>query len=193
MSSNDSSPTGPSRREGECGAFATTHWSLVARAAQPDSADGKAALEQLCRTYWYPLYCFSRRRYHTRQEAEDLTQGFFADFLARGAVAHAEVARGRFRTFLLCSFRNFCSHEQARAQAIKRGGAYQLVSFDELEKAGARFETEKLHARIGRTDFRPLLGFQRDRTVPRQRASRICCARQGRALRRTANNPPMPC
>jgi DNA-directed RNA polymerase specialized sigma24 family protein len=130
------------RPEGARGVFATTHWSMVMRAAQPESADGQAALKELCRLYWYPLYCFARRQCRAPQDAEDLTQGFFADLLARGAVAHATVTRGRFRTFLLCSFRNFCSHDRARAGAIKRGGGCEIVSLEAMEEARTRFDTE---------------------------------------------------
>jgi DNA-directed RNA polymerase specialized sigma24 family protein len=142
MASSDLCLVGQSRPESERGAFATTHWSIVMRAAQPESADGQAALKELCQQYWYPLYCFARWRCHAPQDAEDLTQGFFADLLARGAVAHADVARGRFRTFLLCSFRNFCSHERARAGAVKRGGGCEIVSLEAMDEARARFHTE---------------------------------------------------
>jgi DNA-directed RNA polymerase specialized sigma24 family protein len=120
-------------------AFATTHWSMIARAASHDPAEGRAALEELCRIYWYPLYGFARRRGATPADAEDLTQGFLADLLARGAVAQADANRGRFRTFLLNSFDNFRSHERARAGAIKRGGGREVVSLDALQAAETRF------------------------------------------------------
>ncbi|HUJ44382.1 MAG TPA: hypothetical protein VLW52_12340, partial [Opitutaceae bacterium] len=103
-------------------AFETTHWSLVVRAAEARTSEGRAALEELCRTYWYPLYGFARRRGLTRQDAEDLTQGFLADLLAREAITQADAARGRFRSFLLASFENFHSHQRARAATLKRGG-----------------------------------------------------------------------
>jgi RNA polymerase sigma-70 factor (ECF subfamily) len=123
--------------------FATTHWSLILGAAEAGTAEGRAALEELCRIYWYPLYCFARHRGLTPADAEDLTQDFFADFLARGAVARADAARGRFRTFLLASFENFHSHERKRAGRLKRGGGCTFVS---LQKAESRFQEGKASA-----------------------------------------------
>jgi RNA polymerase sigma-70 factor (ECF subfamily) len=123
-------------------AFATTHWSLIVRAAGAGTADGRAALAELCRIYWYPLYGFARRRGLAPADAEDLTQGFLADLLARDAVAHADAARGRFRTFLLSSFEHYRSHERARAHAAKRGGGEALVSFDVIHAAEGRFRDE---------------------------------------------------
>ena len=124
-------------------AFATTHWSLIVRAAETGTPAGRAALEELCRIYWYPLYWFARRRGLTPQDAEDLTQGFLADLLARGAVAQADAARGRFRTFLLASFENFHSYQRARASRLKRGGGCEFVS---LQEAESRFQEEPVSA-----------------------------------------------
>jgi len=119
----------------ECarGAFDTTQWSLVKRAGQADSKDGAAALEELCRAYWYPVYCFARRRSVSREDAEDLTQGFFADLLGRHLCGRAVSTRGHFRSFLLGCFRNYCAHQRDRAGARKRGGGCAIVSFDALE------------------------------------------------------------
>jgi RNA polymerase sigma-70 factor (ECF subfamily) len=113
--------------------FATTHWSMIVRAGETGTPGGQAALEELCRIYWTPLYWFARRRGLAPADAEDLTQGFLADLLARGAVAQADAARGRFRTFLLASFGNFHSHERARAASLKRGGGCEFVSLQEAE------------------------------------------------------------
>ena len=123
-------------------AFATTHWSLVVRAADGGTPEGRAALAELCRIYWYPLYGFARRRGLASADAEDLTQGFLADLLAREAVAQADAARGRFRTFLLSSFDHYRSHERARANAAKRGGGGAVVSFDLIHAAEGRFRGE---------------------------------------------------
>lgn len=112
------------------------------RAAESGTAEGRAALQELCRIYWYPLYGFARRRGLTPADAEDLTQGFLADLLAREAVAQADAARGRFRTFLLNSFDNYRSHERARARAAKRGGGETVVSFDVIHAAEGRFRGE---------------------------------------------------
>ncbi|HUJ42767.1 MAG TPA: sigma-70 family RNA polymerase sigma factor [Opitutaceae bacterium] len=137
-------PTSPAADVPETGvrgptAFATTHWSLIVRAAETGTPEGRAALEELCRIYWYPLYGFARRRGLAPADAEDLTQSFLADLLARGAVAQADPARGRFRTFLLASFENFHSHERRRADRLKRGGGCEFVSLEEAEK---RFQEE---------------------------------------------------
>jgi len=122
--------------------FATTHWSMIVRAAETGTPEGRAALAELCRIYWHPLYCFARRRGLAPADAEDLTQGFLADLLARGAVAQAKAARGRFRTFLLASFENFHSCQRARACAAKRGGGKTIVSFEAIQAAEGRFHDE---------------------------------------------------
>jgi len=123
-------------------AFATTHWSLVVRAAEARTSEGRAALEELCRTYWQPLYWFARRRGLAPADAEDLTQGFLADLLARGAIAQADASRGRFRSFLLASFENFHSHERAHTATLKRGGGCEFVSLQALQEAESRFQEE---------------------------------------------------
>jgi len=128
--------------EGARSGFFTTHWTMVVRAAGADLAGSAAALDALCRTYWYPIYCFARQHGGKPEDAEELTQGFFADLLARGALARADAARGHFRTFLLCSFRNYCSHERERGAARKRGGGREFISLEEMETAGARFGAE---------------------------------------------------
>ena len=123
-------------------AFATTHWSMVVRAGQIGTPDGRAALGQLCRIYWYPLYWFARRRGQTPHDAEDLTQGFFTELLERGAIARADATRGRFRTFLLTSFQNFQSNERAKAGSLKRGGGHEIVPLDAIQVAETRFQSE---------------------------------------------------
>jgi RNA polymerase sigma factor (sigma-70 family) len=105
------------------------------------SAGSAAALEQLCRTYWYPLYFFARGRGLSPHDAEDLIQSFFAFLLEKDAIATADRERGRFRTFLLTALQNFHANERARAGSLKRGGGCALVSFDELE-AEARYRNE---------------------------------------------------
>jgi RNA polymerase sigma-70 factor (ECF subfamily) len=119
---------------------------LVVRAGEVRTPEGRAALEDLCRTYWCPLYWFARRRGLSPQDAEDLTQGFLADLLARDAVAQADAARGRFRSFLLASFQNFHSHQQARAATLKRGGDREFVSLQALQEAESRFQEEPVAA-----------------------------------------------
>jgi RNA polymerase sigma factor (sigma-70 family) len=113
------------------GAFATTHWSVVLAAGDRDTPQSAAALEQLCRAYWYPLYACVRRRGHQPQDAQDLTQGFFASLLAGGYLARADRERGRFRTFLLTAFDNFLHNDHDRTTALKRGGGRKIVSWEE--------------------------------------------------------------
>jgi len=111
--------------------FATTHWSVVLKAGDNNSPDSAEALEKLCRTYWHPLYAFVRRKGHSPEDAQDLTQEFFAQFLEKNALRHARRERGRFRSFLLTSFQNFLSHEWESARAQKRGGGKRPVVWDE--------------------------------------------------------------
>lgn len=122
--------------------FATTQWSLIVRAGSERTIESGDALEVLCRKYWPPLYHFARRRGHSQHEAEDLTQGFFAELLESGSIARADANRGRFRTFLLASFQNYQSHQRERAATLKRGGGRIIVSLDALREtsAGAALE-----------------------------------------------------
>jgi RNA polymerase sigma-70 factor (ECF subfamily) len=124
------------------GGFDTTHWSLVVRGAKVETVEGQAALEELCRIYWYPLFCFARRHVGSREDAEDLTQGFFAWLLEHHAIAQADNTRGHFRTFLLYSFQSYCTHDRVRAGAQKRGGGHEIVSLEALQAAGERLGEE---------------------------------------------------
>jgi RNA polymerase sigma-70 factor (ECF subfamily) len=128
-------PVGESegREAGAGSAFHTTHWSVVVTAARLDAPEAAAALEKLCRTYWYPLYCFCQRQGHRPPDAEDLTQQFFAGFLARNSFRTADPNRGRLRSFLLASFRHFLVNEYQRGQTVKRGGRVDFVSLDALD------------------------------------------------------------
>ncbi|MEE2640771.1 MAG: sigma-70 family RNA polymerase sigma factor [Planctomycetota bacterium] len=111
--------------------FATTQWSLVVAASHPDSAeDSRLALETLCERYWYPLYAYVRRRGFQPEESSDLTQAFFASMLEKNTIEKADPNRGRFRTFLLTSLKNFISNHWRSHQAIKRGGQLKKISLD---------------------------------------------------------------
>ncbi|MGI8480992.1 MAG: RNA polymerase sigma factor [Chthoniobacterales bacterium] len=112
--------------------FATTRWDLVLASAQTQAPGADEALSDLCSTYWPPLYAFVRRRGFSPADAEDLVQGFFAQFLHDRAVKKADPLRGRFRTFLLSSIENFLANEWDRAAAAKRGGDFRFVALDEL-------------------------------------------------------------
>src|ERR1700690_305055 len=121
--------------------FATTRWTVVLQAGGPTSEGSAWALEQLCRTYWYPLYSFARRTGVLPHDAEDLTQSFFVHLLEKDVIARADRERGRFRSFLLAAFKNYHTNERARHAAAKRGGGRAIVSFDELQ-AEDRYQHE---------------------------------------------------
>jgi RNA polymerase sigma-70 factor (ECF subfamily) len=124
--------------------FATTHWSLVLAAAQRDSPESARALAALCEAYWYPLYAFARRRGHSPEDAQDLTQGFFAVLLEKEYLRVADSARGKFRPFLLTAFQHYISKEHARARAQKRGGTCRHLSLD-FEAGESRYTHEPAH------------------------------------------------
>ncbi len=121
--------------------FATTRWSVVLTAGHGSSRDSRQALESLCKTYWYPLYAYVRRRVKDVNEAQDLTQAFFAELLEKNYVDSATPDRGRFRAFLLTAFKHFLSKQWSRAKAQKRGGGRAPIPLD-FESADARCRIE---------------------------------------------------
>ena len=112
-------------------AFTTTHWSVVLE-AQGESPAAQEALEKLCRTYWRPVYSFLRRQGARPEEAEDLTQGFFALLLERRNFDAVRKEKGRLRSYLLTSLKHFLVSEHRRAVTMKRGKGQQLVPLEEL-------------------------------------------------------------
>ena len=98
-------------------------------------------MERLCRTYWYPLYVFVRRKGHGHDDACDLTQAFFARFLEKRYLRSVDAGLGRFRTFLLTSLTHFLSDERDKSQAQRRGGGQRVLSLDE-EAAEGRYHLE---------------------------------------------------
>src|SRR6266567_1436787 len=123
------------------GQFTTTHWSVVIAAGKSDTPQAAEALEKLCRTYWYPIYAYLRRRGCGEQDAQDLTQGFFAQLLERRSIQGVERAKGKFRSFLLASLNYFMADERDRANAQKRGGGRQVLSLD-AQEAEQRYRVE---------------------------------------------------
>jgi RNA polymerase sigma-70 factor (ECF subfamily) len=112
-------------------AFATTQWSVVLT-AQGESPSAEKALERLCCTYWWPLFSFVRRQGYPPEEAQDLTQSFFAFFLERKDFDAVRREKGRLRSYLLGSLKNFLSNAERRAMAVKRGEGKPLVPLEEL-------------------------------------------------------------
>jgi RNA polymerase sigma factor (sigma-70 family) len=112
-------------------AFTTTHWSMVLE-SQGESPAAHEALEKLCRVYWRPIYSFVRRQGAGPEEAQDLTQGFFALLLERRDLRTVRKEKGRLRSYLLSALKHFLADEHRRAMAIKRGKGQQLISLEEL-------------------------------------------------------------
>lgn len=110
--------------------FPHTRWSVVLAATQRPSAESAAALETLCRAYWYPLYAYVRRCGQTRPDAQDLTQEFFCRLLEKRWLDSADPAKGKLRTFLIVALKNFMAKERRRASAQRRGGGQSPVQFD---------------------------------------------------------------
>jgi RNA polymerase sigma factor (sigma-70 family) len=130
--------------EPQAGRFHTTRWDDVLAARDPAGPEAREALAELCRAYWYPLYAYVRRKGYPREQAEDLTQGFFSDGLARNFLRAVDPARGRFRSFLLTSFENYLKNEHERQKRVKRGGRVATVSIDAGD-AEARYHREPAH------------------------------------------------
>ncbi len=121
-------------------AFTTTHWSVVLT-AQGESPAAHEALEKLCRSYWRPIYAFLRRQGFGSEEAEDITQGFFAQLLERKSFDAVRKEKGRLRSYLLGALKYFVVDEQRRAMAVKRGKGQRLIPLEEL-RADERIEME---------------------------------------------------
>jgi len=113
---------------------------VVLSAGRLDTTRAQAALQQLCRDYWQPIYVYVRRLGRSPEDAQDLTQEYFARLLERNVVARADPERGRFRSFLLASLKHFLAHEWEKARAQKRGGCVQLLplAFDTAETGCAQ-------------------------------------------------------
>src|SRR5262249_23139856 len=124
--------------------FATTQWSLVVAAGRRSSVRSQEALAALCGAYWYPLYALVRSRGYGPEDAQDLTQEFFARLLERNDFAAADRRKGRFRSYLAGALKHFLANARDRARAVKRGGGQAPVSID-LATAEDRFSNEPVH------------------------------------------------
>jgi RNA polymerase sigma-70 factor (ECF subfamily) len=132
--------------------FATTHWSVVLAAGQSGSEAQAAALEQLCRAYWYPLYAYIRRRGHGPDDAQDLTQEFFLRLIEKNWLSRVTPEGARFRSYMLTMVKGFLANAHDRAQAAKRGGGQIIVPLDP-EQAEARFTSEPATTETPETVF----------------------------------------
>ena len=180
--------------------FATTHWSMVVSAG---GRHGGAEIEpgpgHLCESYWFPLYAFVRRAGYSAEDAQDLTQEFFARLLAKNYLAVADRQKGRFRSFLLGAMKHFLSDEWDRAHAQKRGGSRTVISLDSLD-AETRYRLEPA------SDLTPEKMFEKQWALSllEQVLSRLACRNgrrgkvgivrgpQGHADRRPARSPTQP-
>lgn len=113
--------------------FATTRWSVVLTAGEADPVASRHALETLCKAYWYPIYVYVRRKGYGPDDAQDLTQEFFAQLISKDQVRLADRRKGKFRTFLLACLDYFLAREWSRAHRQKRGGQFQFVSLDNMD------------------------------------------------------------
>lgn len=125
--------------------FNTTRWSVVLAAAG-SSSEARTALQRLCEVYWYPLYAFVRRRGFSPEEAQDVTQAYFAALMEDNVLAGLDAAKGRFRAFLLASIKNFISKERERARAQKRQGDLERYRVP-LQDAENRYAHEPVDSR----------------------------------------------
>jgi DNA-directed RNA polymerase specialized sigma24 family protein len=124
--------------------FATTHWSVVLAAGGVGSEPALRALETLCRAYWYPIYVYVRRKGHEPDDAQDLTQEFFAQLIEKEHLRLADREKGKFRTFLLATLDYFLAREWSRAHRQKRGGQFAFISLDQ-QSTEERYRLEPAH------------------------------------------------
>jgi RNA polymerase sigma-70 factor (ECF subfamily) len=121
--------------------FEQTRWSMVVAAASDDSTSARRALQHLCSLYWYPLYAYVRREGHSADDAQDLTQEFFARLIEKNWLESVDPAKGKFRSFLLAAMRHFLCNEWDRSHCWKRGGGETPISLD-AASAESRYALE---------------------------------------------------
>ena len=130
-----------------------THWTIVMRAVQGHAQEGKSALAELCRLYWYPLYLFARLSGHPPQGAQDLIQGFFLHLLDHRDPAGVDRFKGKLRSFLFASLQSWLSDELVRARCLKRGGNEEFVHLD-AEDAEERYRSEPVEFLTAKKNLR---------------------------------------
>ncbi|MBI5364749.1 MAG: sigma-70 family RNA polymerase sigma factor [Planctomycetes bacterium] len=132
--------------------FHTTRWTLVLAAGGEDDAAAREALSALCRTYWYPLYAFARRKGAAPDAAEDLVQGFLARLIDKRELRQVARDKGRFRSFLMAALQHHVANERDRERAEKRGGGAVKLAVD-FEAADERFAREPARGRTPEQEF----------------------------------------
>ena len=127
--------------------FPSTHWSVIVAAgrSQVEPQVAQAALAELCQTYWTPLYSFVRSRGYALHDAQDLTQSFFAYLIEHKIYTRVERQKGRFRSFLLASLKNFLADASDRERTLKRGGGQDLLPLHEeqIQEAESLFQNRR--------------------------------------------------
>jgi RNA polymerase sigma-70 factor (ECF subfamily) len=125
--------------------FVTTHWSVIVAARDRESPAAQEALAELCRAYWYPLYAYIRRQGYAWDQAQDLTQGFFARLLEKDVLEVVDRTKGKFRAFLVAACGHYLANERDRERALKRGGGHTPLSID-FTAAEHRYGQEPVHS-----------------------------------------------
>lgn len=128
--SGDTSNQGGATSSGEDDIFVTTRWTMVLAASDRASPQAERAMEEICQTYWFPLYAYVRRRGHSPENAEDLTQEFFRQLLENHWIENADREKGKLRAFLITAMKNFMAKECRKASAQKRGGGQPVLSIN---------------------------------------------------------------
>ena len=123
------------------GRFASTHWSMVLAAGKFNSPESSDALATLCQVYWYPLYAYARRQLNRPEDAQDATQGFFAELMEKAYLQAVDPGRGKFRSFLVTAFKHYLSKQRDRAAAQKRGGDRLMLRLD-FQTGESRYQVE---------------------------------------------------
>lgn len=141
----------PNTAESQSPRFMTTRWTMVLQAGT-DGPQRDAALEQVCQAYWYPVYAFIRRQGRSPEDAQDLTQSFFAKLISRDWLAGLEKREARFSTFLLTRVKTHLMNEHRDATALKRGGEVLPVPI-ELAQAENWFGAEPTGTETPERDF----------------------------------------
>ena len=113
--------------------FPTTKWTLVQKIQRGSADDARSALEEVCRTYWYPIYAYLRHHGQSPHDAEDLTQAFFQRLIEEHSIRDAQAERGRLRAFLLGVLKRLIADHFEKLRAVKRGGCAKIISFEDLD------------------------------------------------------------